>query len=96
MKGAYGLVFEYERNDGKWCKYEDAEKLNRWISVDDELPENSINNPLIICIALNCSVKNYVDIGFYVDDGFRNADGHAISVSHWQKLPNPPSYFQDT
>ena len=60
-----------------------------WISVDDRLPEETIN-----CIVhyqhAYCDNDDYWAIGFCCYDGEKFQLGPAYKVTHWMPLPQPP------
>ena len=63
--------------------------VQEWISVDDRLPEETIN-----CIVhyqhAYCDNDDYWAIGFCCYDGEKFQLGPAYKVTHWMPLPQPP------
>lgn len=63
--------------------------VQKWISVDDRLPEETIN-----CIVhyqhAYCDNDDYWAIGFCCYDGEKFQLGPAYKVTHWMPLPQPP------
>ena len=63
--------------------------VQEWISVDDRLPEESVN-----CIVhykhAYCDNDDYWEIGFCCYDGEKFLFGPAYKVTHWMQMPNPP------
>ena len=63
--------------------------VQEWISVDDSLPEETIN-----CIVhyqhAYCDNDDYWAIGFCCYDGEKFQVAPAYKVTHWMPLPQPP------
>ena len=63
--------------------------VQEWISVDDRLPEETIN-----CIVhyqhAYCDNDDYWAIGFCCYDGEKFQLDPAYKVTHWMPLPQPP------
>lgn len=63
--------------------------VQEWISVDDRLPEETIN-----CIVhyqhAYCDNDDYWAIGFCCYDGEKFQFNPAYKVTHWMPLPQPP------
>ena len=63
--------------------------VQEWISVDDRLPEETIN-----CIVhyqhAYCDNDDYWAIGFCCYDGEKFQLNPAYKVTHWMPLPEPP------
>lgn len=80
-------IYEEECKDGEWCKYEDVEKLNRWISVSEQLPENEKPVIAISDDIQGMAVYNHRVKEWYFAHGVRTI---FYSVTHWQPLlPKP-------
>ena len=65
------------------------EKIPRWISVDDRLPEEKVN-----CIVhykhAYCDNDDYWAIGICFYDGEKFQMDLSYKVTHWMPLPEPP------
>ena len=66
-----------------------AVAFQKWISVDDKLPEEKVN-----CIVhyqhAYCDNDGYWAIGFCFYDGEKFQLDPAYKVTHWMPLPEPP------
>ena len=63
--------------------------VQKWISVDDRLPEEKVN-----CIVhykhAYCDNDDYWAIGICFYDGEKFQFNSAYKVTHWMPLPEPP------
>lgn len=61
-------------------------EAQRWIAVEDELPEKSQN--YLVCAIFPTGVKPFIDVCYYVRSfGFADFGAH---ITHWMPLPQPP------
>lgn len=68
--------------------------VQKWISVDDRLPEEKVN-----CIVhykhAYCNNDGYWEIGFCFYDGEKFQLDQAYKVTHWMLSPQPPKGVND-
>ena len=57
---------------------------NKWISVEDRLPEEEKKHVLVYVKEIKCIFINFIENGEWAS---KNPYG---VISHWQKLPDPP------
>ena len=66
-----------------------AVAFQKWISVDDRLPEEKVN-----CIVhykhAYCDNDNYFETGICFYDGEKFRIDCAYKVTHWMPMPQPP------
>lgn len=68
--------------------------VQKWISVDDRLPDEKVN-----CIVhykhAYCNNDGYWAIGFCFYDGEKFQFNQAYKITHWMLLPQPPKGEND-
>lgn len=76
--------------DADWTAWQASRAAERWISVEDELPDNY--KTVIIC---HENSVPYVHVARRVDhqwfQSHENTEICTNRVTHWQPLPNPPA-----
>lgn len=73
--------------------FADADKMARWISVEERLPEEGMS---VLCYYeyfrygdYNCMFE-CVDRGFFLNGTFGGISGSKVKVKYWMPLPQPP------
>ena len=92
------LIIDAKRTDpetGSFAEYladhliANGVTVQKWISVDDRLPEEKVN-----CIVhyrhAYCENDDYWAIGMCFYDGEKFQLNPAYKVTHWMPMPNPP------